>query len=80
MCWRWPSVSRKSSPSFEGGLLTDPYSFGAAFSTVVKSLVSDVILPVVSLLPFFNRSLDEKFVILKPGTWIIIPTCCSAYE
>jgi len=42
-------------------------AFGAAFSTVVKSLVSDVLLPIVSLLPFFNRSLEEKFVVLKRG-------------
>jgi large conductance mechanosensitive channel len=40
---------------------------------VVKSLVSDVILPVVSLLPLLNRNLEEKFVVLKRGTRIFTP-------
>ena len=38
---------------------------------MVKSLVSDVILPVVSLLPLLNRNLEEKFVVLKRGTRIL---------
>ena len=37
---------------------------------MVKSLVSDVILPGVSLLPLLNRNLEEKFLVLKRGTRI----------
>ncbi|KAF8911606.1 ion channel [Gymnopilus junonius] len=39
----------------------------AAFTSVVKSLVSDILLPPISLLPFMSRNLEEKFVILKKG-------------
>ncbi|KAL8723764.1 MAG: hypothetical protein Q9225_000059 [Loekoesia sp. 1 TL-2023] len=39
----------------------------AAFTTVVSSFVSDIILPPISLLPFFNRNLDEKFAVLRKG-------------
>ncbi|KAF1813238.1 ion channel [Eremomyces bilateralis CBS 781.70] len=39
----------------------------AAFTAVVSSLTTDIILPIVSLLPFFNRNLDEKFAILRGG-------------
>lgn len=40
---------------------------GQAFTQVVTSFVSDVILPVISLLPFIHRNLDEKFHVLKRG-------------
>lgn len=40
---------------------------GQAFTKVVTSFVSDVILPVISLLPFIHRNLDEKFAVLKQG-------------
>ncbi|EEA23277.1 hypothetical protein TMatcc_002134 [Talaromyces marneffei ATCC 18224] len=40
---------------------------GQAFTQVVTSFVSDVILPVISLLPFIHRNLDEKFQVLKKG-------------
>ncbi|KAI9773326.1 MAG: hypothetical protein M1840_007541 [Geoglossum simile] len=39
----------------------------AAFTKVVSSLVSDVILPIVSLLPILQRNLDEKFAVLRNG-------------
>ncbi|PPQ67953.1 hypothetical protein CVT26_005833 [Gymnopilus dilepis] len=39
----------------------------AAFTSAVKSLVSDVLLPPISLLPFMSRNLEEKFLILKKG-------------
>ncbi|KAL8872616.1 MAG: hypothetical protein Q9174_001785, partial [Haloplaca sp. 1 TL-2023] len=39
----------------------------AAFTTVVSSFVSDIILPPISLLPFFSRNLEEKFAVLKQG-------------
>ncbi|KAJ5218686.1 uncharacterized protein N7498_000785 [Penicillium cinerascens] len=38
-----------------------------AFTKVVTSFVSDVALPVVSLLPFLNRNMDQKFAILSSG-------------
>ncbi|KIJ31532.1 hypothetical protein M422DRAFT_61645 [Sphaerobolus stellatus SS14] len=33
----------------------------SAFTKVVNSLVSDILLPILSLLPFMSRHLDEKF-------------------
>jgi len=39
----------------------------AAFTTVVTSFVSDILLPPISLLPFINKNLDEKFAILRHG-------------
>lgn len=39
----------------------------AAFTTVVTSFVSDIILPPISLLPFINKNFDEKFAILRHG-------------
>lgn len=39
----------------------------AAFTTVVKSFVSDIITPILSLLPFIDRNFDEKFAVLKGG-------------
>ncbi|KAJ5152219.1 Large-conductance mechanosensitive channel [Penicillium capsulatum] len=38
-----------------------------AFTKVVTSFVSDVALPVVSLLPFLNRNMDQKFAVLSKG-------------
>ncbi|KZO99371.1 gated mechanosensitive channel [Calocera viscosa TUFC12733] len=40
---------------------------GAAFTLVVTSLISDVILPPLSLLPFMGKNLEEKFLVLKHG-------------
>ena len=42
-------------------------SIASAFTAIVKSLTSDIILPVISLLPFLNRNLDEKFAVLRAG-------------
>ncbi|CAF9926725.1 MAG: hypothetical protein HETSPECPRED_006406 [Heterodermia speciosa] len=39
----------------------------SAFTSVVKSFVSDLLLPIISLLPFINRNFDEKFAVLKKG-------------
>ncbi|OSS53807.1 hypothetical protein B5807_00746 [Epicoccum nigrum] len=39
----------------------------AAFTACANSLVSDIILPLISLLPFLSRNLDEKFAILQKG-------------
>ncbi|TFK33137.1 ion channel [Crucibulum laeve] len=38
-----------------------------AFTKVVNSLVSDVLLPPISLLPFMSKNLEEKFWILRKG-------------
>ena len=40
----------------------------AAFTAVVKSFVSDILMPILSLLPFLSRNLDEKFAVLKRGS------------
>ena len=37
----------------------------AAFTAVVKSFVSDIISPILSLLPFIDRNFDEKFAVLS---------------
>ncbi|PBP23621.1 hypothetical protein BUE80_DR005328 [Diplocarpon rosae] len=39
----------------------------AAFTSVVTSFVSDILLPPLSLLPFINRNMDEKFAVLRRG-------------
>ena len=33
----------------------------------MKSFVSDIITPILSLLPFLDRNLDEKFAVLRRG-------------
>ncbi|KAB8303973.1 hypothetical protein EYC80_005327 [Monilinia laxa] len=38
-----------------------------SFTTLITSLVSSVLLPPLSLLPFLNKNLDEKFAVLRPG-------------
>ncbi|KAL4940637.1 hypothetical protein BDV06DRAFT_196302 [Aspergillus oleicola] len=38
-----------------------------AFTSVVNSFVSDIVLPLVSLLPFIMRNMDEKFAVLSKG-------------
>jgi large conductance mechanosensitive channel len=42
-------------------------SLAAAFTTVVTSFVSDILLPPLSLLPFMQKNMDEKFAILRSG-------------
>ncbi|MCJ1241698.1 hypothetical protein MMC14_009704 [Varicellaria rhodocarpa] len=39
----------------------------SAFTAVVTSFVSDIILPPISLIPFINRNLGEKFAVLLQG-------------
>jgi len=39
----------------------------AAFTTLVTSFVSEILLPPISLLPFLNKNLDEKFAVLRAG-------------
>ncbi|KAJ5713128.1 uncharacterized protein N7483_010309 [Penicillium malachiteum] len=38
-----------------------------SFTQVVTSFVSDIVLPIVSLLPFLNRNMDQKFAVLSRG-------------
>ena len=42
-------------------------SIANAFTKVVTSFVSDIVLPIVSLLPFLNRNMDQKFAVLSEG-------------
>lgn len=42
-------------------------SIAQAFTKVVTSFVSDIILPIISLLPFLNRNMDQKFAVLMAG-------------
>ena len=39
-----------------------------AFTGIVNSLVTDVLLPFASLLPFMGRNISGKFTILRRGT------------
>lgn len=39
----------------------------AAFTAVVKSFVSGIITPILSLLPFIGRNFEEKFAVLRKG-------------
>ena len=48
-------------------LFTLIHRIAAAFTAVVKSLVSDILLPPVSLLPFMSRNLEEKFLVMRKG-------------
>jgi len=38
-----------------------------AFTAVVTSFVSEILLPILSLLPFIKRNFDEWFAVLSPG-------------
>jgi large conductance mechanosensitive channel len=40
---------------------------GAAFSTLVTSLVADIILPPISLLSTHSRNLESRFLVLRKG-------------
>lgn len=40
----------------------------SAFTAVVNSFVTDILLPIISLIPFISRNLDQKFLVLKQGT------------
>ncbi|KAF7346553.1 Ion channel [Mycena sanguinolenta] len=39
----------------------------SAFTRIVNSLVSDILLPFLSLLPFIDRNMASKFVVLRNG-------------
>jgi hypothetical protein len=55
-------------------LIYSTYRIASAFTAVVNSLVSDVILPPLSLLPFMARNLEEKFAVLRKGPHYKYPT------
>ncbi len=42
-------------------------SLASMFTAVITSLVSDILLPPLSVLLPLNRNLDEKFAVLQPG-------------
>lgn len=48
-------------------LIVGWYSLASAFTSVVTSFVSDILLPPLSLLPFINRNMDQKFAVLRAG-------------
>jgi large conductance mechanosensitive channel len=62
---RPPTLSTITLP-YSASILTTR-SLAAAFTSCANSLVSDIILPIISLLPFLSRNLDEKFAILQRG-------------
>lgn len=39
----------------------------AAFTQLVTSFVSDIVTPIISLLPFLHRNLNDKFAVLRKG-------------
>ena len=43
------------------------YRIAAAFTTVVTSFVSEILLPPLSLIPGINRNMEGKFAILRKG-------------
>lgn len=51
----------------ESAILRPVIRIAAAFTTVVTSFISEILLPPISLLPFINRNLEEKFAILRRG-------------
>ncbi|KAJ7047700.1 hypothetical protein C8F04DRAFT_1172222 [Mycena alexandri] len=49
------------------GLIGGFCEHAGGFSTLINSLVSDVLLPPISLLPFLGRNLPAKFLVLRAG-------------
>ncbi len=47
--------------------MADDNSLAAAFTTIVNTFVTDILLPPLSILLPLNKNLDEKFAVLKPG-------------
>jgi large conductance mechanosensitive channel len=47
--------------------LHDAYRLAAAFTTLVKSFVSDILMPPLSVIFPINKNIEEKFAILRPG-------------
>lgn len=77
MAWRGENPSRggreppRQRPPIkflpERIVLTQPNSVAAAFTNVVTSFVSDIILPPLSVLLPLNANLDLKFAVLQAG-------------
>ena len=44
------------------------HSLAAAFTTLVKSFVSDILMPPISVILPLNRNIEEKFAVLKRGS------------
>lgn len=73
-CKILPFVSKKKKPHWWPPhihpSLTDPLphpSIAAAFSRVVNSFVSDMLLPIISLIPGLGRNFDDLFAVLRRG-------------
>jgi large conductance mechanosensitive channel len=48
-------------------MIANDSSFASSFTTCANSLVTDIILPLVSLIPGLDRNIEQKFLVLRPG-------------
>jgi large conductance mechanosensitive channel len=55
------------SPGFAVKATNTLDSLAAAFTDLVKSFVSDVLMPPISVLLPLNRNMEEKFAVLQKG-------------
>ncbi|RMJ19190.1 hypothetical protein BHE90_003274 [Fusarium euwallaceae] len=55
--------------AFQGNILQIAFGLilAAAFTDLVKSFVSDVLMPPISIILPLNKNMEEKFAVLKPG-------------
>ncbi|KAM5348402.1 hypothetical protein ACJ41O_008226 [Fusarium nematophilum] len=55
--------------AFQGNILQIAFGLilAAAFTDLVKSFVSDVLMPPISIILPLNKNMEEKFAILRPG-------------
>jgi len=61
------NVPRSYKNTYTSTVLIQTTSLAASFTACANSLVSSIILPIISLLPFISRNLDSKFAILQSG-------------
>ena len=54
-------------PPFSCTHLLTSSRIAAAFKNVVDAFVTGIVLPPISLLPFIDRNLDEKFAVIRGG-------------
>lgn len=67
MCWKWRLGSCMHLSAELPSLHSQHARLAASFTACANSLVTDIILPLISLLPFLSRNLDEKFATMKHG-------------
>ncbi|KAF7547557.1 hypothetical protein G7Z17_g7642 [Cylindrodendrum hubeiense] len=55
--------------AFQGNILQIAFGLilAAAFTDLVKSFVSDVLMPPISIILPINRNMEEKFAVLRAG-------------